>query len=148
MLYIFCGFIYGLAIPFLARRIGKLMPATMGYILLKLLVPTQSVAREKLEANTTSITEIGKALGLNVGQTISNYMVEDRDSIFFEFDKAFGIEGDTYIKISKEGLLTASNAIISGTIYATDGVFTGTIYANSGYIGKLALSDGRLYSIS
>ena len=51
MLYIFCGFIFGLMIPFLARRIGKLMPATMGYILLKLFVPTQSVGREKLEAN-------------------------------------------------------------------------------------------------
>jgi len=51
MLYIFCGFLFGLMIPFLARRIGKLMPATMGYILLKLFVPTQSVGREKLEAN-------------------------------------------------------------------------------------------------
>lgn len=51
MLYIFCGFIYGLMIPFLARRIGKLMPATMGYILLKLFVPTKTVAREKLENN-------------------------------------------------------------------------------------------------
>ena len=51
MLYIFCGFIFGLMIPFLARRIGKLMPATMGYILLKLFVPVQSVSREKLENN-------------------------------------------------------------------------------------------------
>lgn len=51
MLYILSGFIYGLMIPFLARRIGKLMPATMGYILLKLFVPTQSVAHKKLENN-------------------------------------------------------------------------------------------------
>lgn len=51
MLYIFCGFIFGLMIPFLARRIGKLMPATMGYILLKLFVPAQIVSRGKLENN-------------------------------------------------------------------------------------------------
>ncbi|MBR6356200.1 MAG: prepilin peptidase [Alphaproteobacteria bacterium] len=51
MTYILCGFIYGLFIPYLARRIGKLMPATMGYILLKLFVPSHSVAYKKLENN-------------------------------------------------------------------------------------------------
>lgn len=51
MLYIFCGFLFGLMIPYLARRIGKLMPATMGYILLKLFVPSHSVSYKKLEAN-------------------------------------------------------------------------------------------------
>jgi len=51
MLYIICGFIFGLMIPYLARRIGKLMPATMGYILLKLFVPTHSVSYGKLEEN-------------------------------------------------------------------------------------------------
>ena len=37
MLYILAGFVFGCMIPYLARRIGKLMPATMGYILLKTL---------------------------------------------------------------------------------------------------------------
>lgn len=51
MLYVFCGFIFGMMIPYLARRIGKLMPATMGYILLKLFVPAHSVDCKKLEDN-------------------------------------------------------------------------------------------------
>jgi len=51
MIYVLCGFVYGLLIPYLARRIGKLMPATMGYILLKLFVPTNSVSYKKLEQN-------------------------------------------------------------------------------------------------
>ncbi|MBQ9270835.1 MAG: prepilin peptidase [Alphaproteobacteria bacterium] len=51
MTYILYGFIYGLFIPYLARRIGKLMPATMGYILLKLFVPSRFGQYKKLEAN-------------------------------------------------------------------------------------------------
>jgi len=51
MLYTFCGFIFGIMIPYLARRIGKLMPATMGYILLKLFVPAHSVSYKSLENN-------------------------------------------------------------------------------------------------
>lgn len=37
--------------------------------------------------------------------------------------------------VSNSGLLTASNAIIWGTIHATDGDFAGTITAKSGHIG-------------
>jgi hypothetical protein len=40
-------------------------------------------------------------------------------------------------KVSKQGLLQASNAVIQGTIYAKDGKFTGDIVANS-----LTLGDG------
>jgi len=40
------------------------------------------------------------------------------------------------ITISSQGLLTASNAIISGHIVANSGTFTGTIYASAGHIGR------------
>ena len=38
-----------------------------------------------------------------------------------------------YVKIQKNGLLTARNAIISGTVYANTGVFKGNVYADNGY---------------
>jgi hypothetical protein len=45
-----------------------------------------------------------------------------------------GKEGDNII-LSTDGLLTANNAIIYGTVYATNGEFTGKIIANEGNIG-------------
>lgn len=51
MNYIICGFVFGCLIPYLARRIGKLMPATMGYILLKVFIPTHYMSWKKLKEN-------------------------------------------------------------------------------------------------
>ena len=56
-----------------------------------------------------------------------NYIVFDR---YAGEDSA----GKNYVCISKEGLLTARNALIYGTIHATDGE-----------IGNWQLSDGKLY---
>ena len=45
--------------------------------------------------------------------------------------------------VSTEGLLTANNAVISGTIYATNGKFTGEIIATSGsFSGSLNAATG------
>lgn len=41
-------------------------------------------------------------------------------------------DGKNYLNVSKDGLLTARNAIIYGTVYATDGEFTGKVTATSG----------------
>ena len=49
MLYILSGFIFGCLIPYLARRLGKLMPATMGYILLKIFIPQHCMPWNKLK---------------------------------------------------------------------------------------------------
>ena len=49
MLYILAGFVFGCMIPYLARRIGKLMPATMGYILLKIFIPQHYMPWSKLK---------------------------------------------------------------------------------------------------
>ncbi len=51
MLYIISGFLFGLLIPYLARRIGKLIPASSGYILLKIFVPSHYMPWAKLKNN-------------------------------------------------------------------------------------------------
>jgi hypothetical protein len=49
------------------------------------------------------------------------------DYIVFGRSKGTNSAGNNYVCISKDGLLTARNALIYGTIYATDGEFSGTI---------------------
>lgn len=47
------------------------------------------------------------------------------------------------VTISKQGLLTANNAIISGSIYATNGVFNGDVYADNGrFRGSVSATNG------
>lgn len=46
--------------------------------------------------------------------------------------------------VDSNGLLTASNAVIYGTVYATNGSFSGEIEANSGHIGDWSIEDGCL----
>ena len=46
--------------------------------------------------------------------------------------------------VSTEGLLTANNAVISGTIYATNGWFSGGITASEGQIGGYTIGDKSL----
>ena len=55
------------------------------------------------------------------------------------------VSGTSAFTVSKNGLLVASNAIISGSVYATNGVFNGTVYANDGeFKGKLVASSGTI----
>lgn len=51
MLYIICGFIFGFSIPYLARRIGKLIPAATGYIWLRIFIPSRTLPWAKLKTN-------------------------------------------------------------------------------------------------
>lgn len=51
MLYVAAGFVFGFLIPYLARKIGKLMPTTMGYILLKIFIPCHYMPWAKLKIN-------------------------------------------------------------------------------------------------
>ena len=52
-------------------------------------------------------------------------------------------DGKNYLNVSKDGLLTARNAIIYGTVYATDGEFTGKVTATSGsFAGSLNSATG------
>lgn len=53
---------------------------------------------------------------------------------------------ERYTCISKDGLLTAKNAVVYGTIYATAGEFTGSIKAGSTlYVGEHTDEDGNVY---
>lgn len=51
MSYIIYGFLFGCFIPYLARRIGKQMPATLGNVLLNIFVPTHYMPWQKLKEN-------------------------------------------------------------------------------------------------
>lgn len=48
----------------------------------------------------------------------------------------------SYFKVSTDGLLTAKNALIYGTIYATNGVFTGTVSGSTIKGGTINIGDG------
>lgn len=55
----------------------------------------------------------------------------------------------TGFQVDSNGLLTASNAVIYGTIYATSGQFSGRIEATSGTIGSFSIdANNNLYSSS
>lgn len=67
MMYIICGFIFGCLIPYFARRIGKLMPATMGYILLKIFIPYHYMPWHKLKENQKYINLFNRYLMRGLG---------------------------------------------------------------------------------
>ena len=54
-------------------------------------------------------------------------------------------EGVTGFKVSSSGLLTASNAVIYGTIYASNGKFAGTLEAETGKIGGWTIDSTQLH---
>ena len=51
MIYAAYGLVFGLFIPYLARRISKFMPATPAYALYRILKPVRSVSRAKRAGN-------------------------------------------------------------------------------------------------
>lgn len=51
MSYIFWGFLFGVLIPYMARRFAKFMPATAAYALYRLLWPVKTVSDERKRAN-------------------------------------------------------------------------------------------------
>lgn len=51
------------------------------------------------------------------------------------------VVGQNYFCVEKNGLLTARNAFIYGTIYATDGEFTGTVKGSAIQGGSLLIGD-------
>ena len=51
MLYTLFGFIFGLLIPYMARRFNKFMPATPAYALYRLIWPVKRVSKNKRRTN-------------------------------------------------------------------------------------------------
>lgn len=78
MSYVIYGFIFGCLIPYLARRIGKLMPATMGYILLKVFIPSHYMPWKKLKENQAYIdlfkSYLMRSLGWGIFTAAATYL--------------------------------------------------------------------------
>ena len=72
--------------------------------------------------------------------TYSTYNADDY--IVFGRSKGTNSSGNNYVCVSKDGLLTARNALIYGTIYATDGEFYGTIYNGDKNSHYTEIKDG------
>lgn len=51
MIYVLWGFLYGILIPYMARRFAKFMPATAAYALYRLLWPVKTVSDERKRRN-------------------------------------------------------------------------------------------------
>ncbi|WP_337935025.1 tail fiber domain-containing protein [Jutongia sp.] len=90
------------------------------------------------DATTGLITTTSSYVGSD-GKTYTNkiYTYPDSDYVLLSRENKWGTgstagDGKNLVKISKDGLLTANNAIIYGTVYATDGEFTGKVTATSG----------------
>ena len=74
----------------------------------------------------------------------SRAYLADRDSDGTDFFRLATEEDNiTLFAVSSEGLLTASNAVISGTIYATNGWFSGGITASQGEIGDWTIGEDK-----
>ena len=87
---------------------------------------TQTIDNETGIITTTSTyTDVN-----GVQHTTTTYTTNSGDYVLLSRDNQWGT-GETLVKISKDGLLEAENAIISGEIYASKGSFTGDIIADS-----------------
>ena len=70
------------------------------------------------------------------------WVIEDDLGDYLVLGETIG-SGTSSVTISKNGLLIAKNAVISGTVYATDGKFKGAVTANSGtFTGTIHAKNG------
>lgn len=70
MFYILFGFIFGLLIPYMARRFNKFMPATPAYALYRLLCPVKKVSSVKRKNNGKYQKLMKKYLMRSIGWAI------------------------------------------------------------------------------
>jgi hypothetical protein len=75
-------------------------------------------------------------------------VIKNEDFILLGHEYGEGKFDDTksYTYISTDGLLTAKNALVYGTIYATNGEFNGKITATEGEIGSWLIDETKLYT--
>lgn len=71
MLYTLSGFIFGLFIPYFARRFAKFMPATPGYALYRIIRPIKKVSRAKRGQNRLYLKLAQKYAMRSIGWGIS-----------------------------------------------------------------------------
>lgn len=84
------------------------------------------------KTDDNGISYVETSVPTSDGTNITYETYDANDYIVFGRSKGTDSDGNDYICVSKEGLLTARNALIYGTVYATDGEFTGTVNATAG----------------
>ncbi len=94
MIYVICGFLFGCLIPYLSRRLGKLISYPAGYVLLKIFVPVHALSFNKLKDNPQYMQLFYRYLMRSVGWGIfcaamSWLFVECFDNLFIGWYMAF-----------------------------------------------------------
>ena len=86
-----------------------------------------------------AITATSLSLGSNAAASVSGAINLDK---FYKLGNTVG-GSNSSVTISTGGLLTAKNAVISGSVYATNGYFKGKVEADEGYFkGELQAAKG------
>ena len=99
--------------------------------------------KQTTKTDSNGISYIETSVPSSTGSiTYSTYNADDY--IVFGRSKGTNSDGKNYVSVSKEGLLTARNALIYGTVYASNGEFTGTVTATAGEIGGCTIENGKL----
>ena len=70
MFYTIFGFIFGLLIPYMARRFAKFMPATFAYAIYRLIKPVKTVSKNKKKTNAKYQKLIKKYVMRSIGWAI------------------------------------------------------------------------------
>lgn len=104
---------------------------------------------QETDSTTGLITTTNTYTDLNgVQHSYKTYTYPDAQYVLLNRENKWGSgstagDGKNLVKISKDGLLEANNAIIYGTVYATEGEFTGKVTATSGsFAGSLNSATG------
>ena len=121
--------------------------------------------KQSTETDSNGITYLKTTVPTSSGGEITYSTYDAENYLVFGRSKGTDSSGNNYVCVSKDGLLTARNAVIYGTVYATDGEFTGrikggTININDKFIvgnngdvdmqsgGKFAINSGGTVQIS
>ena len=88
--------------------------------------------QDELYGNSTGTKLLFYKAGTAIKQTESDTAPTDQS------------HSNDYFSVSTQGLLTAANAVIYGTIYASSGKFTGEITATGGTIGGFMIDESKL----
>lgn len=115
--------------------------------------PTNLLTTDDVQiTETTNPTTGVKTTTTKVGSnTYTTYTSPDGSYLLTNIGLGTDTEtgASSYFKVATDGLLTAKNAIIWGTIYATNGRFSGEVSADTLYVGlnnsgNIASSQGNL----
>lgn len=89
MIYALYGFVFGLLIPYLARRFAKFMPATFAYAIYRIILPNKIVSRAKRKDNPLYRKLMNRylmrSLGWGIVTAALSYLIVDKFSDYNAF---------------------------------------------------------------